>query len=326
MKKVIQRGFLCLLFCFVSTIEASDASDYVNDMDLLISKMRESEIGLLNINGESEVWTESKTTAKGEWQKGKDEISFSTKFWINGLPKSKIRVDVKGQKFLWHKNDKEIIVEKDYSLSYNGKYGMTFELKKAIDGEISYPKRGSILPYAPKALYSENILIATGQRFSMNYFFVNHDEFDSFSDLLSLNVEAIREGKPAYEVSSELFQGLECIKISTPSTETRVSEIFWLDPNRCLSLVGYENTNTKKDGFEWLISKIIVTKIEEVAPGIWYPTEATIVAGPSSPGGVFRRTIYRATNVQANMPDYDEKKYVIKFPIDSQVENLIENK
>ena len=315
-------GVSAIVVCVIGSVDAASISEFVNDPNLLAREVGQAERRLVNITADIEVWSESRANASSTWEKTENDPSLSTTVWMNGLPNSKIRVDIRGEKGIWQKDSGNAVLVRDYALSYDGEYGRKYVSKRALDGEVTYPKEGTVLSSFPGMLDTENIRIATGQRFSMHYFFSDNDSYDSFSGFLEADAEWKRQGKAGYDISAESFQGSECIRISSPPSGS-ISDSFWLDPNRGFSLIGYERKQTKTDGFEWLVSQIIVTKITEVAAGVWFPIEATLLCGPSAPGERYRRTIYRATGVQANVPDLDEGIYNVQFPPDAHVTNAV---
>ena len=68
-----------------------------------------------------------------------------------------------------------------------------------------------------------------------------------------------------------------------------------------------------------------VSKLKEVAPRIWWPMEAYVESdpGPHQPEEPHTRTVYNASNVVANDPNFDDGIFTVVFPdgylIDDQV-------
>ena len=126
-------------------------------------------------------------------------------------------------------------------------------------------------------------------------------------------------GKLGSEISTEEYAGVECIKIRTPSSIKKMAESWLLDPNRGFLLVGYEHKSIKRDGTE-LINKVKITKAVEAAPGVWFPVEATVLSGPSfATSWTYRKSFFKAKNVQVNVAGLDEKTYRISFPEGTRV-------
>ena len=89
---------------------------------------------------------------------------------------------------------------------------------------------------------------------------------------------------------------------------------YWLDPARGFALLGHDNISIRKDGSEQVSTRIRVTKLKEVTPGMWWPIEATLISSPLKPGDPYSRTVYRASNVVANDPNFDESIFTVPFP------------
>ena len=80
-----------------------------------------------------------------------------------------------------------------------------------------------------------------------------------------------------------------------------------------------------EEGAEHLRLRIHVTKLKEIGDGIWWPVEAYAESGPGPhhPDEPYTRMVYRASNVVANDPNFDENIFTVPFPegylIDDQV-------
>jgi hypothetical protein len=98
---------------------------------------------------------------------------------------------------------------------------------------------------------------------------------------------------------------------------------YWLDPAHGFALRGKKSIAKYEDGHEEIAHFVKVTKLKETAPGIWWPMEVVSVSRPYEDGKPWRRYVYRASNVVANDPNFDESIFTVPFPdgysIDDQV-------
>ncbi len=106
-------------------------------------------------------------------------------------------------------------------------------------------------------------------------------------------------------------------------TRGHLSISWWLDPSRGFALLGHDNIRIREDGSERVSTRIRVTKLKEAAPGVWWPMEAYGESRLSKPGEPYSRTVYRASSVVANDPNFDEAIFTVPFPegylIDDQI-------
>ena len=93
-----------------------------------------------------------------------------------------------------------------------------------------------------------------------------------------------------------------------------------------MALHGHDNISIREDGSEWVSTRIRVTKLKEVAEDIWWPMEATSISSPIKPGDPYSRTVYSASNIVANDPNFDENVFTVPFPdgylIDDKVNGI----
>jgi len=317
--------YIVVSIIFFGHIDISEASDFtrlLSDPNYLINEVRKAEENMNNITADIDVWAEERANTNDSWQKN-PLISFSTRVWMDGSPGGKIRIDVNGEKAIWHKNNESVVLERDYSLSYDGKQGMELLRRESRDGkEYDRMPEGRIFSHKPQQLYSKNLIFASGMRLTLNHFFIS-DECNifgnSFSGLLTLNQQARLMGEPSYDITMEVYMGIKCIKIRTPLSLKKMTEIWWLDPNRSFLLVGYMHKSIR-NGIEWIGENIQVMNAVEAAPGIWFPVEAICVSEPSfATNWKYRKCFYKAKNIQINLSDLDKNTYRINFPEKARV-------
>jgi len=77
---------------------------------------------------------------------------------------------------------------------------------------------------------------------------------------------------------------------------------------------------------ERLITFFKVTKLKEVAPGLWWPTEAIEESASLKPGEPNHRTIYKALSIVANDPHFVDNIFSPSFPKGYQVADKLSGK
>jgi hypothetical protein len=325
--KILLLSFVCLV-CSQVRVQAQQSKSVlsVEEVKALIPQIEAAERSLLNIEIESEAWVETKTNLSDPcdpWQR--TPIYISSTAWFDGLPNSKARFDVHKEVLEWQEGAAPYI-EQSYSIGFDGHHGRLAKHTFGHSGETHDIKTGKVLADAPEALRTGWSNAFTGGRFSVYFFFNNDREFSSLSqfvrkitspDLVKLNT---------FEFTLEAFQGVQSIKIDSTFDRQIARMSIWVDPSHGFALRGYELINIHEDGSEWLVSRITVTKLKEVSAGVWWPIEAYAEAGPSRPGKSYRRFVYRAYNVVANNPNFDEKTFTVAFPdgylIDDKVRGI----
>jgi hypothetical protein len=276
----------------------------------LAAQIQVAEGRLLNIKVESEAWRETRLSLSESWQK--TPVYVLSTAWFNGLAKSKRRVDVH-REILFRKGDVIPYTESSYSLGFDGQYSRIARHTKELSGKTRLIKEGEILPDVPSGLRCGAARTFTGAIFSLNFFFDCDDKVNSFSEMFQLAVRAAESKTNELEFKREEFQGVECLKFGSGSQKWG-HESYWLDPSRGFALLGYEHTSILKDGSERVKSRIKVSQLKEVAPGVWWPMEASIESDPDKLGEPYQRTVYRASNVIANDPIFDESIFTVPFP------------
>jgi hypothetical protein len=65
-----------------------------------------------------------------------------------------------------------------------------------------------------------------------------------------------------------ILNGINCIRV-TFGDPNAGHQSYWFDPNRGHALLAYEHINIKSDRTRLTVASDRVTKLEEIAPGIW---------------------------------------------------------
>ena len=317
------RVGIYLILLGTSLIAQAEKSKLIlspEDVNALIPQIEAAERKLLNIKIKSEAWWETKTDLYDPcepWQR--TPVYTSCTAWFGGCPRNKARVDVHKQVLKWIDGAAPYI-EESYSVGFDGRHGRIAYRTTKHSGRTRYAKEGELLSGAPPRLVSTDV--PTGAKFSLYSFF--DEEGYTFSQFFKAAISPAALEAKAFEVAIEEFQGVECIKFgSGEQTWGHISISWWLDPSRGFALLGHDNIRIREDGSERVSTRIRVTKLKEAAPGVWWPTEAYGESGLSKPGEPYSRTVYRASSVVANDPNFDEAIFTVPFPegylIDDQI-------
>jgi hypothetical protein len=307
--------------------EGSKPALTAEDVNAMIPLIEAAErIPFSNLKVQSEAWVETKADLSDPcepWQR--TPIYVSSTAWFDGIPKGRSRMDVHKEVLKWQDGAAPYI-ESSYSVGFDGQYGRVVHHTTGHSGKTFPMKEGKLLSNVPEQLSGYSLSGCTGAYFSFQFFF-NNDELKNkgrtFSRLFRAAASAAALEAKAFEVALEEFQGAMCIKFGSGEQKWGY-ENWWLDPARGFALLGHEHANILRDDREWLISRMKVSKLKEVSPGFWWPTEACIESGPLEPlTPYYSRTVYRASNVVANDPNFDESVFTVPFPegylIDDQV-------
>ena len=316
-KPTLHMALICILLGTSATVQAQKSKLVlsVEDVNVLIPAIEAAERNLfLNMKIDSETWVETKANLSDpceSWQR--TPIYVSCTAWFEGHPNGKARVDVHKQVTKWIDGAAPYI-EESYSVGFDGKHGRVVRYSTTHSGRTHHTKEGEHLSDTPGQLGGGFLGSCTGGRFSLYFFFNNNLGVSSFSQFLRKATSPDVVKLNAFEFTLEEFQGVECIKADS-SFDRHIARItYWLDPARGFALLGHDNIRIREDGSERVSKRIRVTKLKEVTPGIWWPMEATLISSPLSSGDPYSRTVYHASNVVANDPNFNENIFTVPFP------------
>jgi len=315
----LQTAVFCILLGALAIVEAygSKSALSVEDVNALIPVIEAAERSpFSNLKVDSEAWAETKTSLSDPnepWQR--TPIYISCTAWIDGGTEGRARVDVHKQVLRW-RDGAAPYGESSYSVGFDGKHGRVVHYTRGHSGKTLRKREGKLLTDAPGQLRDSYLGSCTGARFSFPFFFSDEDKDEgrTFSQLFRASISPAALEAKAFEVAIEEFQGVECIKFGSGEREGGLNISYWLDPDRGFALLGHDNISIREDGSEWVSKRIRVTKLKEAAPGVWWPMGATSISSPIKPGGPYSRTVYRASNVVANDPNFDESVFTVPFP------------
>jgi hypothetical protein len=319
----LKLGTMVFLLVLSVPIQAEQSQSILSTQELkqIAPQIEAAEKRRYNLKIKSEMWVETKTNLSDPcetWQQ--TPVYVSSTAWINGgnpfaehFINDKVRVDVDKEILKWEEGLAPY-AESKYSMSFDGRYGRIIYYNSGPMDKASPLKRGEVLPQAPKQLQGGEWTRFTGAEFSISFFFKGRD--DTFSNICRWASEPNSLAASCFEFTrGEKFEGTECIKITTKGRK-HGQENYWIDPARGFALLGHEWKNILEDGSEQLISFTKVSKLKEVTPGVWWPVEASVVLKPYGYGSgkLWQRFVYRASDVVANDPNFDESIFTIPFP------------
>lgn len=325
---LIRVNFVFLVSIFFlcpNMAEASQEILSVNEIRELIPKIEAAERNLLNVKIESEVWMEESKSLSGPWNRTPVYISATS--WFLGHPIEKARVDIHTEvsKGYWVDKDQFIYSEKSYKTSYDGQFGrMLFQHYKENGKKINI-NSGEIFKQLPDIIKGKRSGVVTGLRLTTNYFFIDNEEIDSFSQYFKAAISPEALNRNAFEFAREEYKTVNCIKFSLKSGESFRAN-WWFDPSRGFALLGHEKIRRNKEGVEFIEERIQINKLEKVAEDIWWPVDGTIESERRKQGEPYTRTVYRAFNVIANDPNIDSGIFSIVFPVGCTVDDKINNR
>jgi hypothetical protein len=294
------------------------------EVKALIPTIEAAEKSINNLKVDAESWVEEKASASALWQR--TPIYVSCTAWMKRNSKDKIRVEVHKENLKWTDGTAPYL-DRNYSISFDGINTKYIEYSTGYSGKTFPKKEGQILPGIPEWVMNNTMGSSVGLRFTTNFFFSNEKENMSFSKAfrLAISPEAQTEKSVQFEFAFEEKDGGLYLKFGTkPANWGR--ETWWFDPNRGFALINFLHTNTDKNGIEHIVSDIRVNKLQEVAPGIWWPMEVFVESEPRDPNATYKRTVYRALNVVVNDPNFNENIFNVPFPKGYRVEDKITGK
>ena len=313
-KPTLQMAVFCILLgiSIIAQAEEPKTALSVEDVNALIPVIEAAEERpFLNLKVDSERWVETKANLSDPCEPWKrTPIYISCTAWFDGRPGNKARIDVNKEVLKW-RDGASPYAESSYSVSFDGQHGRIVHNTRGHSGKSFRMKEGKLLPDSPELLRGNYLGGCTGAYFTLSFFF-NNDDNRSFSRLFRACTTTAASEAKACEVALEEFQGARCIKFGS-GKQIWGHETWWLDPSRKLALLGYERVSTR-NGIDRISLRIEVNELKEVADGIWWPMQVTSVRSPFEPNEPYERLVYRASNVVANDPTFDESVFNVPFP------------
>jgi hypothetical protein len=305
---------LCLTFLItlnVAYAEQPESVLSVKELKDIVPKIKVAEEKLHNIKIESEAWVEIKADINDPcdyWQRTPTYISSTAWFDLNH--KDKARVDFHKEVLKWE-NGPAPYLERNYSISFDGQHGKYVDNSAYHSGKVFNTKKCRVLSDVPHELSSGWYQKMIGIKASLNFYF--NGEPWGLSDYFQKAAEpnfAVENAKLDF-VYHEL-RDAKCVKMSVIGGKFHKN--WWFDPNRGFALLKYEDIRTDENGKETMFGSIDVTKLSEVAKGVWWPVEVYFINPPAGVGNPWERIVYHATNVVANAPNFDDSIFTVPTP------------
>lgn len=255
---------------------------------------------LLDLRVRSSYQIEQRDGATGKWQMMNDADLTS---WYQGSDGANCRVDLSKLVSKWVGGPSEYGIERE-TLAYNGRIGQTLMTQSGspehrfavLDGEIGAK---------PPKLFSGFCNAASGWSFSL--FGVVADYREPFSSFLS---------NPGIQAERTNVDGHSVIRICfTPDN----GNSWLLDPARGYALVGYQTARGGKP-----VDQCTVTKLQQVAPGVYYPAAVDGVTHDAI-GAATSRASFRASQIVANDPHFDSRIFTLKWPVGTRIHDAASN-
>jgi hypothetical protein len=324
--KIMLVVFLTSVFLLNINTARGEATELsVEELETVAQSMRAVEDALLNVRIDSNSWVEEGPSSSGPWER--TPVCWSTTAYYGKISSNQARIDVHKSVLPWE-NGAAPYLQKSYSVSFDGEQVRRKEISSSFSGKTFDIDTAVIFPKASALAQLRGFGRITGVEASLFFHYCGMPE--PLPERFSANFEAIADPnyflsalatadpnysniKPlAAKVVLEELRGIQCIKMVVMADSAPTA--WWLDPNRGFALLRIENWRVDQDGNERLKSSINVTKLEEVAENIWWPMEMSTVSKSHEAGKPWRRFVYRASNVVANDPNFDDSIFTVPFP------------
>jgi len=334
--KTITMIFLSVILFIELSIANSSQTLSVTDVEELITQIEAAENRLNNVRIKAEVWQEQASSPDGPWEQAKSYVQATS--WLDGRSKDKGKVNVHSEISRISLADSEDYEhrEQSYTASYDGQAGRLLFHKDGKKGQPQPAEHARIMDSVPQIVRGIGTGLVTSRRFTLNYFFVDayKDAPSSFSQWLKMFIQPEAQNLAAdfgqeYKFVPETYEGVESVRFTIKAQADEAPSVemhFWFDPNRGFALLGHENVRYKEPDNKFVDTRIKVTKLEKVDDGIWWPVEGAIESDRQIREGVYARTVFRALNVVANDPDFDNDIFTIPFPEGTRVHDELADK
>lgn len=322
--------FMLLVLSIMSVIVQAEQTRLhlsIKELKELAPNMKASKKSLLNVKIESEAWVERKASLDDPcepWER--TPIYVSCTAWFSGPPGTKARVDIHQEVLEW-KEGFAPYVDRSYSLAFDGQHGRVVNHTMKYDDKTLFIKNGESIADSPIGLKLGWVGAFTGIHFS--YHFSAAQRGYPFSQVIQMAAEDSNFATSSeFEfVWEKIDGGKKCLRINSGTKKkNRNYHSYLLDPSRGFALLEAKTAHISEDGSEQVISSLKVSKLRKVAAAIWWPVEASIERPSTDPERPYERVVYRASDVIANDPNFDENVYTVPFPkgylVDDKVKGI----
>lgn len=321
MKSYIKTGIALLFLVSSPSLIADNLTS--QELKQLSEDINSVEKKLVNIKIVSEIQIEKKTQADSceIWEKTPMGVSVTA--WFDSPNSKKGRIDVNKETLRWT-NGASDYIENNYIMAFDGQSGRRINHSNSFNNKTFKINKGELSSEAPKDLINGSYMTATGRGFTLIFTSPANSGL-TWSEFFKMASENEPSLISSFDIEWEEFQGIQCIKVSTEKG-SGWGTIYWIDPTRGYSLIGYKSTGLNKDGSERLITSFRVIQLKEVFPGLWWPTEAIEEDASLIPGEPNLRATYRILSVVANDPNFNNSIFSPPFPKDYNVNDKITGK
>ncbi len=285
------------LFCIIASLSMFGQEARLTNIEDLLKGLRESEWKLQNLRVDGKCLFLKWDARKQDWKyNGESDVTA----WYSGLPKGKARVDIHKHIAPWQGGAG--FGQSSGVTANNGRVGQSLFLEEGTAGNTIKTLYGRItaeLPFLDDAG-------ASGWEYSLyGCLAVEKQRMSEFVErgLESQLIKCVLKGVT--------IENLECIELMVQriNAGTVVSTETWvLDPSRGYAIISYEG----REGHS------TVEKLVEPAPGVYYPARVTSVSKDGR-----TKTIYQASEIVANDPNFSEDIFNIKWPAGTEVDDEI---
>jgi hypothetical protein len=227
----------------------------------------------------------------------------------DGKRNGKIKIDVFLEKF-----GTKYVIEKSYSLSYNGKQGRKLLHGKSVKGKTSKAKECTILSSRSDTIRSAISAGLYANPFILN--FLSKGPYLHFSEYLEMlmSPEIVSSPEVSRHINLVKFENTECIRVQIEGKGV-LRTTYWLDPARNYAPLAYETINWD-EGKETYMSSKKVLKFKKISDAIWIPVK-TQSETKSDRGGT-RKTI-TVSKVRVNIKDLEDTDFDLNIPDDYKI-------
>ncbi len=277
-----------------TTTTAPTTRELSPDVKELIRHIAENEKKLHNLYVEGEYWQEVQTK-DGKWKR--TPVGAKGAYWTDCRRDGKARLDVFKQVNPWIGGPAPY-GEASFSTAFDGKTGVTLVITEGYHGHTFNVHRAVINATRQPMLENNNF---SGATYS-NVLISLAEQMTGLGHLAQTV-----PGTPVTLVKDK-WEGVDALKLSIGG-KGHMEWTWWVDPARGYSLIRFYIHSGSQDRPQ-MDHRIL--KLEEVAPGVWYPKEAVaVIHQPNEP---VSRNHYRAAKIVANNPNFDTGVFTLKIP------------
>ncbi len=297
----------CVFILMGTPVHATAEQPQIS-LNELKEHIMDNENKLLNLRVDGRRHTEVWDSASNEWKySGEAEVTA----WFINAPGSKFRVDCHKEVGPWTGGTAPF-AESMYSKAYNGRAGQRLTLK-AGDPDSK--------PFSDGLVTDERPEITAGGAFTSGWELSLYGWGDRngyrLSDVIASSEKRLTSGGGTLSVQNARFNAKQCVQLIIDDSRRQT---FYFDPEHGYALIGYKRSTL--DGV--IMNKVVIEKILEPVPGVYYPGRATRSLFKAS-GEPREKAIYEASNVVVNDPSFDEEIFTIKWPPGTRVTDEIAN-